>query len=339
MQPDPTQTPAPTDAADAGAPPAPEPATPPPPAAERKGLASFEDALREHGAPARADVNGDDGSPKPAADDPDDAEPAAEASADVKATAEQQAGKPGRRARAAEENAQRIADLERQLAERDPEKLRADLRAELEAEQARRTEAEAAQAAATADAEEAAWYRSVRDVPDRNLSDEDYRRREEYKAKLDAYPEVVRKATSLARAEADAAKQAHEAEASAFWDGVYSRFGLLQTLEGVTRETLAEKDLYLVGQHLYETGATVREQKVRAELQPKLDKALDEVRRLKAEAAQFKVSGNGGLAAARAPLVGGGRSGASSPAAPDWKTAKGGDFFEAALRRESEDRP
>lgn len=330
------QNPAPTDAADAGASPTvAEPAAHTAPSGERKELASFDDALRSQGATARADAKAGDEAPKSADEVTDDGKPASEPSGDV---TPEQPGK-GRRSQNAEADKARIADLERQVAERDPEAIRQQARADFEAEQQRKAEAEATQAVADADAEEAAWYQRVRDVPDRNLSDEDYRKREDYRARLDLFPTVTKQARALARREADAVKAEHTAEAEAFWQGVHGRFGLLQTLPGVTKEKLAETDLYEIGRHLYDTGGDTREQKVRAELQPKLDAALEEVRRLKDASQQFRVNGRGGLAAARAPIAGGGRSGASSPATPDWKSSKGGDFFEAALKRDADERP
>lgn len=326
-----TQTPATTDDGAVDPSPPSEPAAPAP--AE---LASFDDIFRDQ---ARADVKDADADPDDDADGPDDAESAPKPG-DVKA--EQQQGKQGRRARAAEENAQRIADLERQVAERDPEKIREEVlqqaRDQFAAEQQRQAEDDAVKAAADADAEKAAWYLRVRDVPDRNLSDEDYRKREEYKAQLDAFPEATRTARAVAQQEAQAEKDAHKAEVTNFWQGIHGRFGLLQTLEGVTKEALSDTDLYAIGEHLYATGARVREDKVRAELQPKLDKALDEVRRLKAEASQFRLNGRGGLAAARAPMTGGGRSGPSGPGRPDMKTSSASDLFDFALRQESDRR-
>jgi len=329
-------TPATTDQTDGGSASTPEPASQAVP--ERTGLASFEDALRAQAVPVRDDVKDGDEDTDDGAADPDKAK-SAPPPGDVKADASQQ-GKQGRRARAAEENAQRIADLERQLAERDPEKIReqslAEAREQLAAEQQRKEEEAAREAVSATEQADAERYERLRDAADRDLSDEDYRWREEYKATLKAFPKADAAYRALADRRIKAAEDALTAQQNAAWNGIAERFSLLQTLDGVTKETLSEKDLFVVGQHLYEAGARVREEKVRGELQPKLDKALDEVRRLKAEASQFRVNGRGGLAAARAPMTGGGRSGPSGGGRPDWKTASGSDFFAAALRQEAD---
>lgn len=93
--------------------------------------------------------------------------------------------------------AERIAELERQLAERDPERLRQ----QWETERATREATDADEQQARADAER---YERLRDVPDRDLSDEDYRWREERKALLAQFP----KARQAMRAEAARAIEA-----------------------------------------------------------------------------------------------------------------------------------
>jgi hypothetical protein len=76
---------------------------------------------------------------------------------------------------------ERVADLERQLAERDPERLRAQWENERTVQEATQTEAEQARA-------DADRYEQLRDIPDRDLSDEDYRWREDRKALLAQFP-------------------------------------------------------------------------------------------------------------------------------------------------------
>jgi hypothetical protein len=87
---------------------------------------------------------------------------------------------------------ERVADLERQLAERDPKRLRAQWENERTVQEATQTEADQAKA----DAER---YERLRDIPDRDLSDDDYRWREDQKGLLTQYP----KARQAMLAEAD----------------------------------------------------------------------------------------------------------------------------------------
>jgi hypothetical protein len=104
--------------------------------------------------------------------------------------------------RSAEE---RIADLERQLAERDPDRLRE----QIQTEQATRAATDTEEAEARADASR---YLQLRDVPDRDLSDEDYRWREDRKALLNSVPKVQRAYQAQLDQERATAQQAVEAE-------------------------------------------------------------------------------------------------------------------------------
>ncbi len=299
--PDISETP---DATAAGAAPPTEPAGSPD--TQPDAGPSFADALRaQEQGDGDPDVKAGDAAPQ-SADEP------APAPGDVKS---------GRRSAAAQENLTRIAELERQLAERDPAQVRERVLAELEAEKAKADEDAAVKATADADAEAAARYERLRDLPDRDLSDEDYRWREEHKAKLAAFPEHRR--AVLAEAER-VVTQREEAG----WNRLKAQYAAWTDLPGVDKALIERStDLYLTGKHLYETG----EARARADLQPKLDAALEEVRRLKAEAGQFRLNGRGGLAAARAPISGGGRSGPSAPAIPEGATTT--DLFAAAIRR------
>jgi hypothetical protein len=76
---------------------------------------------------------------------------------------------------------ERVADLERQLADLDPVKQREKWENERTVQEATQTEADQARA----DAER---YERLRDIPDRDLSDDDYRWREDRKALLAQYP-------------------------------------------------------------------------------------------------------------------------------------------------------
>jgi hypothetical protein len=76
---------------------------------------------------------------------------------------------------------ERVADLERQLAELDPVKQREKWENERTVQEATQTEADQARA----DAER---YEQLRDIPDRDLSDDDYRWREDRKALLAQFP-------------------------------------------------------------------------------------------------------------------------------------------------------
>lgn len=302
--PDDSQSPAADAPPVADQPPTPEPAAP----AGRE--VSFGDALRA----ADADVQDGGESRLGSGDDrgPDESAPGA---GGVGSGTARTGG--GRRSRAAEEAASRIADLERQVADRDPERLRQRWQSE-----------QHERAAADEDALEAERYERLRDVPIGALSNEDYQWREDYQARLSAFP----KARSAMLAEAGHRIKRAEAALAERENGflltIRSQVAALNGRPGVSADTLkSAPDFGAIGAHLYAAGDGA----ARAELQPKLDAALEEVRRLKGGAAQSRLSGPGGIASARAPIAGGGRSAGPSGAIPE--DASTTDLFAAAIRR------
>lgn len=270
-----------------------------PESAEPRALASFADALA-------SDVGGSED--REASESSPEPKPAP-TSGDVRSG--------GRRSQAAAANAARIAELERQVAERDPEKIRADL----ETQRQRAAEDEAVRAASDAAAQKAAWYARVRDVPDRNLSDEEYREREAYKAELDAYTTTFPKAQQAFSAQAQQAIEGGWANIQAH---IKAEMGRSFSKPGVDRDAASKETTYeRIADHLYEGG--------RASRQPEVDALAEKVRRLEAEGRQFRLSGANGLGAARAP-INGGRSAAHANGRPDFRTASSSALFEAAIR-------
>jgi hypothetical protein len=235
----------------------------------------------------------------------------------------------GRRSTAAQANAERIADLERQLAERDPEKIRAQVLADREAEQQREAEAQAQAQLDDTDRAEAEEYRRLRDLEDRQMTDQEYRWREWYKGKLNLVPSATKAAKAQAQAELEAERAALRQEFSGTWDTIKRQMAAAEHLPGVDPGAIVKgANFDAIRDHLYEAG--------QRSIQPKLDAALAENRRLKAEAQALRVSGRLGLSGTRAP-VHGGRSAAHANGKPDFKTASSSDLFAAAVRQQHAD--
>jgi hypothetical protein len=277
-------------------------------------LASFAEAIA-------ADVNrSDDRSADAASLDP---------ASDVKLKpAEQQRSdvrNGGRRSQQAAANAERIAELERQLADRDPEKIRADLAAE----QQRQQEQAAQSHLADTEQADAERYARLRDVPDRDLSDDDYRWREDRKALLSAFPKARTALEAQTRQELAAYQAQLQQSYEGAWAQITREMGQAESKPGVERGAIVKGTSFsAIADHLYEAG--------RKSLQPELDRALEQVRRLQGEGRQFRLSGRNGLAAARAP-INGGRSAAHANGRPDMRTATSSQLFEAALRASNGD--
>jgi hypothetical protein len=268
-------------------------------------LASFADAIS-------ADVNRSEDREADAA--ASEAKPAGEPprSPDVKSG--------GRRSQAAQANAARIAELERQVAERDPERIRADI----EAQRQREAASEAERQLAETDRQEAEEYARLRDLEDRQMTDQEYNWREGYKAKLKLVPE----ATRTARAHAQQEMLAYQADLAQRYEGAWnhlkSEMAQAASKPGVERDAIVKGGSFReIADHLYEAG--------RKSLQPDLDRALEKVRKLEAEGRQFRLSGANGLGAARAP-INGGRSAAHTNGRPDFRTASSSALFDAAIR-------
>ena len=118
---------------------------------------------------------------------------------------------------------ERIAELERELAARDPVKLREQWENERTVREATDTEAEQARA----DAER---YQRLRDLEAAQMSDEDWNFAETYRKDLNAAPVAVRKANALAEQTIKAERQALSAE----------RNGILNTIAAEVRTGAAE---------------------------------------------------------------------------------------------------
>lgn len=231
----------------------------------------------------------------------------------------------GRRSQAARANEQRIAELERQLAERDPERIRA----ELAAEQQRAADQQAQSQLAEGEQHDAERYASLRDVPDRDLSDEDYRWRENRKATLALVPGATKAARAQAQAELRAERAALHQELDGTWSQIKREMAHAESKPFVEKGAIIKGASFgAMADHLYEAG--------RRSLQPELDAALEKVRRLEADSRQFRLSGRNGLGAARAPLAGG-RSAAHANGRPDFRTASSSQLFEAAIRASNGD--
>ena len=204
--------------------------------------------------------------------------------------AEQQ--QPGRRAQAAMSAAERIADLERQLAERDPEAIRRQLAVEQEqaAESAKLDEMAKTRQA------DVARYRRLVDTPDAQMSSEDYAWREDFKEKIAAIPEVTALHQTLAEQRIAEAQAEIEARHRKAWDDFTGGFRAEMTAvarrEGIDPETWTRPGT--TWDRMTRDVADAREAKVRADLEPKL-------RLLEQENRQLRLTGPGGLGSYPAP--------------------------------------
>jgi hypothetical protein len=226
---------------------------------------------------------------EPTAASTDAAEPASDAE-DVPAGADTPGEKrSGRRSSRAQADAERIAELERRLAERDPEKIRADVEAEL----ANQREQQALDAQEASDAER---YRRLLETPDAELSGEDYQWREERKQLLAAYPRARKLSADLLEAERRSLAADFEGRREAFISNLAGQLERTASKPGVDADFVRKTaDLGLIGDHLWEAGARSRDA---------------EVERLRAELAEHKLAG---LGSARTGLAGGGSAVGAPP--------------------------
>lgn len=193
---------------------------------------------------------------------------------------------------------QRIADLEAQLAERDPEKLRAQWESERDDRQQKADEQAKLDTLAQTQQANVERYHRLNALPTHQLTAEDYSWLEDFKEKLSAFPEVQQ----FHQADMDRRiKAADEAHTHTLRQAL-SRHVAYPGVEADTFRTLA--DWGDLGDHLYESGQRSRQSEV--------DKLKAENGRLHAENRQLKVSGRGGLGAADQPAP----AGRSSSAAP-----------------------
>jgi hypothetical protein len=293
-----------------------EAAAPSPPASPsepegRSQLASLEDAFRS-GQPFVKD--GEDGADEKAASDQSAPPPGERV----------RQGGSGRRSAAARENLERIAELEKLLAERDPEKVKEAARAEWEAQQQQASSREAQAALDAQSKQDAEVFEQLLAMPDAALTNEQYEWRERRKAILSEFPtvEAHHRATSKQREDQFLRNQrAHLSE----------QLSRLAEKPGVERETFKGLETFgELGEHLYEAGRRSRDSE--------LEKAQARIRQLEGEGSQYRLSGTNGLGSARVPLAarGGGRSSGGSPGRPEYRTSSASDLFAAAIRQSSE---
>ena len=188
---------------------------------------------------------------------------------------------------------ERAADLERQLAERDPDKIREQAIADYKAEQLQASENAKLDEIAQTQAATVKRYRELCDTPDLDISPEDYQWREDYKERLKAYPEVQQFHEAAAQLQI-------EAERTAFLGDLRSQITETASLPGVNAELFKKPGTTWLdmGKHLYEAGQSVSARRI-AELE--------------AENRQLKLSGPRGLGAVRAPMGAGRSSPGSAP--------------------------
>lgn len=242
-------------------------------------------------------------------------EPAPTATGDVKPAGQGEqarAEKPPRRGvpKVISAQEQEIETLKAQLAERDPAKLREQILAEQQATQT--TSAEQAHLAEMARTrqEEVAKYRRLVEVPDSQLSNEDYTWREGMKERLAQFPDVRAFYEQDAETRVSQAEQAHVS-------GLRSSLSRHVGYAGVDQDAFKKlNDWGALGDHLYEAGKKAQ--------QPELDKRDARIRELEGDLRQLRVSGTRGIGAAREPSQGG-RSAASMP-------VDGGTFLNNFMR-------
>lgn len=188
-----------------------------------------------------------------------------------------------------------IADLKRQLDERDPEKLRQQWAAD---EQTRAAE-RAQQAVTEQERADVARYERLKDTPDADLSAEDYQWREDRKALLAAFPQ----ADALYRAQyeqrlAQERGQLQQRDTE-FWSGVRGQILQAASTFGVDPEKWKQSGVTWLD--MTADAVMAREDAVRTELGARISELENELR-------QYRFNGAGGIAAHRAPM-GAGRSG------------------------------
>ena len=195
--------------------------------------------------------------------------------------------------------AERITELERQLAERDPEKIRQQVLAELSQQQAQ----EAVEQKAVKDAER---FQKLLSTPDHLLSAEDYQWREEQKELIEKFPDVRDFVYAQADQQIKAATVDLDQKQQAFWSDLKGQMGRLASLKGVDAQAYARLGRFdQMGRHLYDAGARSRDDEV-ADLQRQLREKDAELER------HAPLNGARGFGSGRAPVAAG-RSGSGLP--------------------------
>jgi len=189
--------------------------------------------------------------------------------------------------RAAEQEAEAV---KAKLAELDPAKIREQAIEDYKAEQERARESAKLDEIAQTQAETVRRYRTLLEVPDHEISPEDYQWREDYKERLRQYPEVEQFHQTAAQLQI-------QEERAAFLGHQRQQLQSVAALPGVDPEKVrSTADYGEIGRHLYEAGKSVSAARI-AELE-------NEVR-------QLRLNGPNGLGAQRSP-IGAGRSAAGA---------------------------
>jgi hypothetical protein len=266
-------------------------------------------------APAPGDVKPTDGAPKPrddkgrflrqlAGQQAPDPSPSADAQPDPQGAQPQHIGRRGA--------AERIAELERQLAERDPETIRQQVLAE----QQQQAQQAAIDQKAVQDAER---FQTLLQTPDHVISAEDYAWREEQKELIQRYPEVRDFLAAQAERTVQARLTDAEQKQAAFWNDLRGQMGRLASRKGVDQPTYAKLGTFeAMGDHLYTAGAKSRDPEVEA-LQRDLREARAELER------HAPFNGARGPGSGRAPVPAG-RSGNGAPDRNDMNAFIRGNF-------------
>lgn len=226
--------------------------------------------------------------------------------------------KPSRREQARTANEARIAELEaaveaeKQAREDAIKQARDEARAEAERERAEAAEREQQESLSRKHLEDVERFQRLMRLPDADLSDDDYRWREEQKQLLAKYPEAERFHMALAQESVKTEREALEKDRIAFWDGVRDQLGAAAKLPHVDPKALlanAETPLDTwdkMAGYYHAAGAAWKD----AEYAPKLSAAEEKIAHLEDEIKDLKVVGPRGLGSGRAPVTGG-RSAAS----------------------------
>ena len=193
---------------------------------------------------------------------------------------------------------QRATEAEAKLALNDPEQIKAQVRAEIEAERVQQAEQAKLTELSQTQKANVERYRRLVETPDAQLSADDYTWREEFKEKLSAFPEVRDFHQTDAELRIQAASDAHN-------QALHGALTRHVTLPGVDADTFRKlNDWGSIGDHLYQAGARAQ--------QPEIEKRDARIRELEGRVRQLTVSGNGGLGAGR-DLAPAGRSSSVVP--------------------------
>ena len=204
----------------------------------------------------------------------------------------------------------------------DPDQLREQIRAEVRAEQQTAADNAKLDELAQSKAADVARYRQLLEVPDAEMSGDDYQFREDFKERLRLIPEVESTHRELARQTIEAERKALSTKEVNFLNGIYDQVATLASKAGIDPEKWKAKgvDFAVMAEDYATARVSAREAEVRAELGA-------EIRRLQDANQQFRLTGSRGLGAARTGLNGG----VSGTGAPDLNA---NDIFRSIVRGE-----